>query len=69
MFSVGRRISREGVKVSARHKLNAANLLGCLLLSAGVGGMTGSAKVFVFAAVVLVLLAFHAGGIRPTSRR
>lgn len=55
--------------MNARTKLNSANLLGCLLLAAVAGGVTGSSKVFVFAAVVVVLLAIHDGRIRPTPRR
>lgn len=55
--------------MNARTKLNSANLFGCLLLAAVAGGLTRSSTVFVFAVVVLVLLAIHDGGIRPTPRR
>ena len=55
--------------MNARSKLNSANLLGCLLLAALAGGLAQSTGVFVFAAVVLIALAVHDGGIRPTPRK
>ena len=55
--------------LTARHKLNSANLLGCTLLAGVAGGVTGSWSIFCFAAALLVGLAVHQGDIRLSDRR
>jgi hypothetical protein len=55
--------------LTARHKLNSANVLGCLLIAGVVGGMTSSWTVFLITAIVLVALALNSGDIRLTGRK
>jgi hypothetical protein len=50
--------------VSAKHKLNSANLLGTLLVAGLFGGLTGSLIVFVIAWIAIMAAAYHAGDIR-----
>jgi hypothetical protein len=47
--------------MSARHKLNAANAAGSLLLAALIGGAAQSVTVFVIALVALLILDLVAG--------
>ena len=55
---------REEENVSAKHKLNSANLLGTMLVAGLFGGLTGSLTVFAIAWIALMVAAFHAGDIR-----
>ncbi len=50
--------------MSAKHKLNSAHLLGALLVAGLVGGVTGSAGVFLIALAALLTAGYHAGDIR-----
>lgn len=50
--------------MSAKHKLNEANLLGCLLIAGLVGGLTQSVLAFVVTFLLLAAAAFHGGSIR-----
>jgi hypothetical protein len=50
--------------VSAKHKLNSANLLGTMLVAGLFGGLTGSLTVFAIVWIALMVAAFHAGDIR-----
>jgi hypothetical protein len=50
--------------MSAKHKLNQANLVICLLIAGVAGGLTGSLLIFVFTFFVLAANAFHADDIR-----
>jgi hypothetical protein len=50
--------------MSAKHKLNGANLLGILLVAGLLGGTTGSWAVFWITGVALFLTAVHSGDIR-----
>jgi len=49
----------------AREKLNNAFITGSLTIAGLIGYATGSWTVFVIAAVVLLAMALHDGGIRP----
>jgi hypothetical protein len=60
---------RRSLRKTARHKLNSAHVLGCLLIAGVVGGMTSSWTVFLIAAIVLVALALNSGDIRLTGRK
>jgi hypothetical protein len=57
--------------VSARHKLNAANLTFCVMMAGLVGLLTGGWGRFAPAAVACVAASIHSGDIRlrPTDRR
>jgi hypothetical protein len=55
--------------LTAKHKLNSANVLGCLLVAGVIGGMTSSWTVFLIAAIVLVALSINAGDIRLAGRK
>ena len=57
--------------MSARHKLNSANLYFCAMMAAFVGLLMGSWSWFVLAAIVIVAASVHSGDIRlrPTGRR
>ncbi len=50
--------------MTAKHKLNSANVLGVLLLSGLIGWLTGSPLLFIVLAVVFIGLAIHSGDIR-----
>ena len=50
--------------MSAKRKLNSANVVGALLIAGLLGGVTGSWSVFWIAAVALFVTAYHAGDIR-----
>ncbi|MFO0877565.1 MAG: hypothetical protein U0840_09335 [Gemmataceae bacterium] len=50
--------------MSAKQKLNGANLIGIVLIAGLVGGITGSWAVFWISGVALFLAAVHAGDIR-----
>jgi hypothetical protein len=50
--------------MSAKHKLNAANFYGALLIAGLVGWVTGSLTVFWIALIGLLIAAYHAGDIR-----
>ncbi len=50
--------------MGAKQKLNAANLLGCLLVAGLVGGMTSSLMVFVLAFSGLLIVNVVSGDIR-----
>lgn len=50
--------------MSAKHKLNEANLLVCLLIAALVGGFTQSFLAFVFTLLVMSAAAIHGGSLR-----
>ncbi len=50
--------------MSAKHKLNAANFLGALLLAGLIGGFSGSWVAFVIALIGLLIAAMHAGDLR-----
>jgi hypothetical protein len=50
--------------VSAKRKLNSANLLGTLLVAGLFVGVTGSLIVFAIVWIALMVAAFHAGDIR-----
>lgn len=50
--------------MSAKHKLNSANLVGILLIAGLLGGLTASWPVFWIAAIALFATAVHAGDIR-----
>ena len=56
------------MKNTARHKLNAANVNGILILASLAGLLLQSWKVFLFVAVVLAASAFWAGDIRMEGR-
>ena len=55
--------------MSARKKLNQANVNGAVVIAAVVGAATQSWTVFISAATFLVVVALYAGDIRPNSRR
>jgi hypothetical protein len=50
--------------MGAKHKLNAAHLLGCAPLAGLVGEAAGSGWAFLVAFAVLFVAAYHAGDIR-----
>lgn len=50
--------------MSAKHKLNGANLLGILLIAGLMGGITGSWTVFWITGAALFASAVHSGDIR-----
>ncbi len=50
--------------MSAKHKLNSANVLGALLIAGLLGGVTGSFGVFLIAVCALIVAGYHAGDIR-----
>lgn len=50
--------------MSAKHKLNSANMLGIVLIAGLAGGITGSWAVFWITGVALFLTAVHSGDIR-----
>ena len=50
--------------MSAKHKLNAAQFCGSLLVAGLFGGLMGSWVVFVIALAALLVAAFHAGDLR-----
>jgi hypothetical protein len=50
--------------MTAKHKLNEANLMVCLLVAGLIGGITQSLLVFVFAFFVLAAAAPYSGDIR-----
>lgn len=50
--------------MSAKHKLNSANVLGALIVAGLAGGITGSFGVFLTAFAVLCVLGWHSGDIR-----
>ena len=50
--------------MSARHKLNSANLYFCLMMAGLVGLLMGSWSWFAQAAIVIVAASVHAGDIR-----
>jgi hypothetical protein len=50
--------------MTAKHKLNEANLMVCLLVAGLVGGLTQSLLIFTFAFFVLAAAALYAGDIR-----
>lgn len=50
--------------MTAKHKLNSANINGALLIAAALGAATNSGAVFAIAAVVLIAQAVHTGAIR-----
>jgi hypothetical protein len=50
--------------VSAKHKLDAANFLGSLLLAGLLGGVTGSYVAFGIALAALLVAGYHAGDVR-----
>jgi hypothetical protein len=50
--------------MSAKHKLNAAHILGSLLLAGLVGWVTGSPAVFLIALVASLIAGYYAGDIR-----
>jgi hypothetical protein len=50
--------------MSAKHKLNSANVLGALLVAGLLGGVTGSFGVFLIALIALLVASYHAGDIR-----
>lgn len=56
--------SRGGDELSAKHKLNGANLLGILLIAGLMGGITGSWTVFWITGAALFASAVHSGDIR-----
>lgn len=55
--------------MSARKKLNRANVNGAVVIAAVVGVATQSWTVFVSATLFLVVAALYAGDIRPHGRR
>ncbi len=50
--------------MSAKHKLNAANFVGSMLLAGLVGSATGSFLVFVIALATLLIASLHSRDIR-----
>ena len=54
--------------MSARHKLNAANFYGGLLVAGTVGLLSRSWTLFALAAVVIVATSVHSGDIRLKPR-
>jgi hypothetical protein len=50
--------------LSARLKLNAAKVIGSLLISACIGGFAGSWWAFAISAALLIALSIYDGGIR-----
>ncbi|HYT89738.1 MAG TPA: hypothetical protein VEL76_13605 [Gemmataceae bacterium] len=50
--------------MSAKHKLNSANVLGALLVAGLLRDVTGSFGVFLIALVALIAAGYHAGDIR-----
>ena len=50
--------------MSAKHKLNAANLLGAAVVAGLIGGLAGSWAVFLVALAVLVASGLQSGEIR-----
>jgi hypothetical protein len=60
---------RSNLHKTARHKLNSAHFLGCLLIAGVVGGITDSWTVFLIAAIVLVALSINSGDIRLAGRK
>lgn len=55
--------------MSARHKLNQANVNGTLVIAGVVGAATESWTLFVILVAILVALSVHSGDIRLSSRR
>jgi hypothetical protein len=54
--------------LSARHKLNAVNATGAVLVAGLIGAFADSWLVFWIAFVVLIVAAFHTGDIRADGR-
>ena len=54
--------------MSARQKLNAAYVLGSVVIAALVGALFQSWQMFAIAAILLVALCFVGGTIRPRGR-
>lgn len=55
--------------MTARHKLNQANLNGVLLIAGGVAFLVGSWEVFFLLIVLLLIGAVLGGGIRFSGRK
>lgn len=54
-----------GEAMSAKHKLNAANWTGAILVALLLGGATNSVSVFVVGVLTLLVAGYLAGDIRP----
>jgi hypothetical protein len=50
--------------MSAKHKLNASNFCGSLVVAGLVGWLTGSFAIFVVVLIALLVAGYHAGDLR-----
>ncbi len=62
-------LEQEEHQIGARQKLNAAHIVGCIIMAAIFGSLFGSFGIFVIAAVVLIASAIESGDIRPKRPR